>query len=87
MSQPILDNPGIQIQPITWLFRLMSTESLNRTSEVVETPSQFVETSKRVNVDVLKQRLLEEKKKEKVKRTIILSSVIVSLGALTMLTY
>ena len=64
----------------------MSTESLNRTSEL-ETPSQFVETPKRVNVDVLKQRLLEEKKKEKVKRTIILSSVVVSLGALTLLTY
>ena len=65
----------------------MSTESLHKTSEIVETPSQYVETPKRVNVDVLKQRLLEEKKKEKVKRTIILSSVIVSLGALTMLTY
>ena len=65
----------------------MSTESLHRTSEIVETPSLYVETPKRVNVDVLKQRLLEEKKKEKVKRTIILSSVIVSLGALTMLTY
>ena len=65
----------------------MSTESLNRTSEIVEPPSQYVVTPKRVNVDVLKQRLLEEKKKEKVKRTIILSSVIVSLGALTMLTY
>ena len=65
----------------------MSIESLNRTSEIVETPSQYVEAPKRVNVDVLKQRLLEEKKKEKVKRTIILSSVIVSLGALTMLTY
>ena len=64
----------------------MSTESLNRTSDL-ETPSQIVETPKRVNVDVLKQRLLEEKNKEKVKRTIILSSVIVSLGALTMLTY
>ena len=75
----------------------MSTESLNRTSAVVETPSQqfimapkrasYVKTRKRVNVDVLKQRLLEEKKKEKVKRSIILSSVIVSLGALTILTY
>ena len=64
----------------------MSTESLKRTSEL-ETPSQFVEAPKRVNVDVLKQRLLEEKKKEKVKRTIILSSVVVSLGALTFLTY
>ena len=65
----------------------MSTESFNRTSEIVETPSKITETSKRVNVDVLKQRLMEEKKKEKVKRTIILSSVVVSLGALTLLTY
>ena len=65
----------------------MNTESLHRTSQIEETPSQNVETPKRVNVNVLKQRLLEEKKKEKVKRTIILSSVIVSLGALTMLTY
>ena len=87
MSQPILDNSSIQMHPNTWLLALMSTESLNRTSEIVETPSQYVVTPKRVNVDVLKQRLLEEKKKEKVKRTIILSSVIVSLGALTMLTY
>ena len=45
------------------------------------------QVAKRVNIEVLKQRLYEEKKKEKVKRTIILSSVIVSLGALTMLTY
>ena len=65
----------------------MSTESLKVTSVIEETPSQYVEAPKRVNVDVLKQRLLEEKKKEKVKRTIILSFVIVSLGALTMLTY
>ena len=42
----------------------MSTESLNRTSEIVETPSQYVDTQKRVNVDVLKQRLIVEKKKE-----------------------
>ena len=87
MCQPILDNSSIQIETNSCLFTPMSTESLNRTSEIVETPSQYVETPKRVNVDVLKQRLLEEKKKEKVKRTIILSSVIVSLGALTMLTY
>ena len=65
----------------------MSTESLNRTSEVTETPSQYVDTQKRVNVDVLKQRLFEEKKKEKLKRTIILSTVVVSLGALPVLTY
>ena len=45
------------------------------------------QVAKRVNIEVLKQRLYDEKKKEKVKRTIILSSVIVSLGALTLLTY
>ena len=65
----------------------MSTESLNRTSEIVETPSQYVYAQKRVNVDVLKQRLIVEKKKEKVKRTIIVSSVVASLGVLTFLTY
>ena len=57
----------------------MSTESLNRTSNIIETP--------RVNVDVLKQRLIEQKKKDKIKRTIIFSTVCVSLGALTLLTY
>tara|TARA_Y100000766_G_scaffold203053_1_gene175047 strand:- start:234 stop:437 length:204 start_codon:yes stop_codon:yes gene_type:complete len=65
----------------------MSIESFNRTSEIIETPSYTSKTPKRVDVGVLKQRLLEEKKKEKVKRTIILSSVVVSLGALTLLTY
>ncbi len=58
---------------------LMSTESLNRTSDVIETP--------KVNVDVLKQRLVEQKKKDRLKRTIIFSTVCVSLGALTILTY
>ena len=57
----------------------MSTENLNRTSDIIETP--------RVNVDVLKQRLIEQKKKDRVKRTIIFSTVCVSLGALTFLTY
>ena len=64
----------------------MSTESLNRTSNIIETPSQSIETPK-VNVDVLKQRLIEQKKKDRVKRTIIFSTVCVSLGALTLLTY
>ncbi len=58
----------------------MSTESLNRTSDVVETP-------KRVDVDVLKQRLLEEQKREKNKRTVIIYTILLSLGALTMLSY
>ncbi len=43
----------------------MSTESFNRTSEIIETPSDISKTQKRVDVGVLKQRLLEEKKKRK----------------------
>ena len=61
----------------------MSTESLNRTSNVINDPSQVINT--RVNVDVLKQRLLKQKKKDKIKKTIIFSTVCVSLGALTLL--
>ena len=62
----------------------MSTESLNRTSDVVKDPSLVINT--RVNVDVLKQRIIDQKKKDKFKRTIIFSTVCVSLGALTLLT-
>ena len=64
----------------------MNNEGLNRTSIVLEDPTRD-ETPRRVNVDVLKQRLIEQQRKDKVKRTIILSTVVVSLGALTMLTY
>ena len=61
----------------------MSTESLNRTSDVAKDPSLVINT--RVNVDVLKQRIINQKKKDKFKRTIIFSTVCVSLGALTFL--
>ena len=64
----------------------MNTESLTRTSDDLETPSQPIEKT-RVNVDVLKQRMLDERKKDKVKRTIIFSTIFVSIGALTLLTY
>ena len=39
----------------------MSTESLNRTSHVIEDPK--VVATPRVNVDVLKQRIIDQKKK------------------------
>ena len=55
----------------------MITESLNRTSDVIKAP--------RVNVDVLKQRLVVQKKKDRLKRAIIFSTVCVSIGALTFL--
>jgi hypothetical protein len=62
----------------------MSTESLNRTSGVDKDPSpQVINTT--VNIDVLKQRIIAQKKKERLKRTIIFSSVCVSLGVLTIL--
>jgi hypothetical protein len=60
-------------------------ESLNRTSDVIQTPSQIGETPIRVNVDVLKQRIIDQKKKDKFKRNIIVSSVCVSIGVLTIL--
>ena len=63
----------------------MSMESLNRTSDVVQTPSQIGDTPVRVNVDVLKQRIIDQKKKDKFKRNIIVSSVCVSIGVLTIL--
>jgi hypothetical protein len=63
----------------------MSTESLNRASDVVQTPSQIGDTPVRVNVDVLKQRIIDQKKKDKFKRNIIVSSVCVSIGVLTIL--
>ena len=65
----------------------MITKSLNRTSVEIENLSKSIEAPRRVDVDVLKQRLLDEKKKEKLKRTIIVSSIITSLGVLSFLTY
>jgi len=74
----------------------MNYLDLSKISKVIEDPNIKIETSKnlnsnvlkqRVNVDILKQRLLKQKKKDRFKRTIILSTVVVSLGALTMLTY
>ena len=67
----------------------MSAEKLIRTSDVTGKPA-VIETPKilkkpRVNVDVLKQRIIEQKKKEKVKRTVFFSTVCVSLGVLTLL--
>ena len=82
-----MDSPNISNFITTWFNISMNNEGLNRTSNVVEDPTQEAEAPLRVNVDVLKQRLIEQKRKEKVKRTIILSTVVVSLGALTVLTY
>ena len=71
----------------TWFNKLMNNEGLNRTSTVVEDPTRDLKSPPRVNVDVLKQRLIEQQRKDRVKTTIILSTVVLSLGALTVLTY
>ena len=67
----------------------MSTESLNRTSHVIEDPKVVkdynVVVTPRVNVDVLKQRIIDQKKKDKFKRTIIFSTFCISLSAITIL--
>ncbi len=65
----------------------MFLKSVNRTSNVDETPSIAIGNSKKVNVDVLKQRLIEQKKKDRVRKTIIFSTVFVSIGAISLLTY
>ena len=49
----------------------MSTESLNRTSDVVQTPSQIGDTPVRVNVDVLKQRIIDQKKRINLKEILL----------------
>ena len=63
----------------------ISMESLNRTLDVVQTPSQIRDTSTKVNIDVLKQRIIDQKKKDKFKRNIIFSGVCVSISVLTIL--
>ena len=75
----------------------MSTESLNRTSSDIETPNINIDVlnqnnsqskrSKKTCIHTLNKRLISSKKKEKFKRTIIVSSVVASLGVLTFLTY
>tara|TARA_B100000989_G_scaffold223964_1_gene171427 strand:- start:236 stop:433 length:198 start_codon:yes stop_codon:yes gene_type:complete len=65
----------------------MNNDRLIRSPNEINEPAKEMKVPLRVNVDILKQRLIQEKRKEKVKRALILSSVVVSLGALTFLTY
>ena len=64
----------------------MSTENLKKTFDVIEDPSQAV-LKTRVNVDVLMQKIIDQKKKDKLKNSIIFSTVLVLISALTYLTY
>ena len=63
----------------------MSTESLNRTSniEISEKKSRVIKMSPRkVNIDVLKKRVITKKKKEAFQSKIIIFSVCLSIGIL-----
>ena len=64
----------------------MSMENLNRASDISQDPSLVNET-RIVNVDVLKQRLINEKKKENIKNSIILSIFLLILVGIGILVY
>ena len=67
------------------LINLMSTEILNRTPniKISEKKSRAIRMSPRkVNIDVLKKRVITEKKKEALQSKIIILSVCLSIGIL-----
>ena len=64
----------------------MSAEKLKRTSDISQDPSLVNET-RIVNVDVLKQRLINEKKKENIINSIMFSIFLLILAAIGILVY
>tara|TARA_Y100000591_G_scaffold330314_1_gene361048 strand:+ start:686 stop:898 length:213 start_codon:yes stop_codon:yes gene_type:complete len=65
----------------------MSTESLNRTSVVTEVYNQKISEKQdlspnKVNIDVLKRRVFEEKKKERFQNRILIGMFCFSLAIL-----
>ena len=63
----------------------MSTESLSKTSDIKisETKSKVIRMSPRkVNIDVLKKRVITKKKKEAFQSKIIIFSICLSIGIL-----
>ena len=65
----------------------MSTETLNRTSVVTEAYPQKVSDKKdlspnKVNIDVLKKRVLEEKKKERFNNRVLVGIFCLSIAIL-----
>ena len=63
----------------------MDKELINKISDEIENDSNEAEATKRLCVHDLTRKLKEKQKKEKVKRTVIFSTVCVSLGVLTLL--
>ena len=71
----------------------MSTESLNRTSNDIETPNINIDVlnqnnsqskrSKKICIYTLNKRLISSKRKEKFKSLAIVSSVLISVGVMS----
>ena len=65
----------------------MSTETLNRASVVAETYNEKVSAKqdlppKKVNIDVLKKRVFEEKKRERFQNRVLISMFCISIAIL-----
>jgi len=71
----------------------MSTESLNRTSNDIETPNINIDVlnqnnsqskrSKKICIYTLNKRLISSKRKEKFKSLAIVSSVLITVGVMS----
>ena len=71
----------------------MSTESLNRTSNDIETPNINIDVlnqnnsqskrSKKICIYTLNKRLISSKRKEKFKNLAIVSSVLITVGVMS----
>ena len=69
------------------MFIKMSIESFNRTSVVTEVYNQKISEKKdlspnKVNIDVLKKRVFEEKKKERFQNRVLLGMFCLSIAIL-----
>ncbi len=72
---------------IKWVNKNMSTESLNRTSVITEVYNQKISEKQdlspnKVNIDVLKKRVFEEKKRERFQNRVLIGMFCVSLTIL-----
>ena len=72
---------------IKWIYKNMSTESLNRTSVITEVYNQKISKKQdlspnKVNIDVLKKRVFEEKKRERFQNRVLIGMFCVSLTIL-----
>ena len=75
--QPILNTRIIEKIYNKCLMILMKTNKTNRTSAIEMTPQN------KVDVDVLKRRVIHQKRKERLQTRIIVASAIVSLGVIS----